>query len=127
MPLGPPPGVMPHGGMQHGGMPPGGGAMPGAGMKRSFEETGGGAASPDPKRQEGLRGPPETVLRLLVPVRRVGAIIGKHGVVIKEVASCRSKKCTATPDCSARRLNRECDSDIKTITTACSVHDELRS
>jgi hypothetical protein len=76
---------MPHGGMQHGGMP-----GSGAGLKRSFEETGGGAASPDPKRQEGLRGPPETVLRLLVPVRRVGAIIGKHGIVIKEVPPCSS-------------------------------------
>ena len=31
-------------------------------------------------------GPPETVLRLLVPVKRVGAVIGKHGSVIKEVS-----------------------------------------
>lgn len=54
-------------------------------MKRSFDEAGGDAAAPESKRQEPP-GPPETVLRLLVPVRRVGAIIGKHGIVIKEVS-----------------------------------------
>ncbi len=66
-------------------------------MKRSFDEAGGDAAAPESKRQEPP-GPPETVLRLLVPVRRVGAIIGKHGIVIKEVSgiSMAAGACTAT-------------------------------
>jgi KH domain len=85
VPLGAVPGGPPMGAMSPGSMPPGNGMPPSGGMKRSFEETGNEAITPEPKRQEGVRGPPETVLRLLVPVRRVGAIIGKHGVVIKEV------------------------------------------
>ena len=85
---------MPGGPAGPGGLPP-----PGVGAKRSFEDVGGDAAAPEAKRQEPA--PLETVLRLLVPVRRVGAIIGKHGAVIKEVRMGGAR--AAVPGCGCQR------------------------
>lgn len=49
---------------------------------------------PQAKRQEP-GGLPETVLRLLVPTRRIAAITGKNGIVVKEVHLLKLTQCYA--------------------------------
>ncbi len=68
---------------------PGEVAGPAVGTKRALEQEGdaGTGTEPQAKRQEA-GGVPETVLRLLVPTRRIAAITGKNASVVKEVKSC---------------------------------------
>jgi hypothetical protein len=63
---------------------PGDGSVSQVGSKRPLDAGAGPSTEPQAKRQDASA-PPETVLRLLIPHRKVSGLIGKHGSVIKQV------------------------------------------
>lgn len=83
---------------------PGDGSVSQVGSKRPLDAGAGPSTEPQAKRQDASA-PPETVLRLLIPHRKVSGLIGKHGSVIKqikEMTGCRMRIVEALPGCEER-------------------------
>ncbi|KAK9834750.1 hypothetical protein WJX74_009242 [Apatococcus lobatus] len=83
-------------------------------LKRPFE---GGAVGDAPDMKKAAAGPPETVIRVLVPGRRAGKVIGKGGSIVKhlkDMTGARIRMIEGVPGCDERVCVLSCVEDHST-------------
>ncbi|KAK9867977.1 hypothetical protein WJX84_003028 [Apatococcus fuscideae] len=80
-------------------------------LKRPYE---GGPVGEAPEMKKPAAGPPETVIRVLVPGRRAGKVIGKGGAIVKQLkdmTGARIRMIEGVPGCDERVCVLSCKED----------------
>lgn len=80
--------------------------------------------------KKAAAGPPETVIRVLVPGRRAGKVIGKGGAIVKhlkDMTGARIRMIEGVPGCDERVCVLSCQEDHSTETIPVQVGSSLES